>query len=204
MPGAMRIESDRRNPLPMTATAFGSSPGTPSRAPTSTGLRGDRAEDTDPQRQRGFVFHPLTGEWGQCQPMDTGARTLERRLASCHQPLRVGAPAGGGGRLRPAAGTGTSPRRREGLARARLRRSWGIPDQWAFDQPPPATPRPGRHAPPVPSGHAYHSGWIGPLTTGPGAVGRASWTPRLRRVRPRTVRPAGSGVSAGLLTPSRR
>lgn len=29
------------------------------------------------QGSEAFVFHPLTGEWGQCQPMDTGARTLK-------------------------------------------------------------------------------------------------------------------------------
>lgn len=48
------------------------------------------------QGSEAFVFHPLTGEWGQCQPMDTGARTLKapggiatNRFGSVHQQVEV-------------------------------------------------------------------------------------------------------------------
>ena len=70
-----------------------------------------------------------------------------------------------------------TPAGKAGLARGLdFFRSWGIPDQWAFDTPPPAYPGPGvKRGYPSRSGHAYHAGWIGNDHGDPGAIA-APWT----------------------------
>ena len=69
-----------------------------------------------------------------------------------------------------------TPAGKAGLARGLdFFRTWGIPDQWAFDTPPPAYPGPGvTRAYPSRSGHAYHAGWIGNDHGDPGAI-TAPW-----------------------------
>lgn len=175
MPGAIRIESDRRNPLNNNGFRL---------ITWHTFEAGYSLSVTDALRilirngSEAFVFHPLTGEWGQCQPMDTGARTLKapggiatNRFGSVHQQVEVIGYA-----AKPWTADLTDAGR-DGLARGLdFFRSWDIPDQWAFDSPPPAYPGPGvKRAYPSRSGHAYHAGWIGNDHGDPGAIA-APWT----------------------------
>ena len=175
MPGAIRIESDRRNPLNNNGFRL---------ITWHTFEAGYSLSVTDALRilirngSEAFVFHPLTGEWGQCQPMDTGARTLKapggiatNRFGSVHQQVEVIGYA-----AKPWTADLTDAGR-DGLARGLdFFRSWDIPDQWAFDTPPPAYPGPGvKRAYPSRSGHAYHAGWIGNDHGDPGAIA-APWT----------------------------
>ena len=175
MPGAIRIESDRRNPLNNNGFRL---------ITWHTFEAGYSLSVTDALRilirngSEAFVFHPLTGEWGQCQPMDTGARTLKapggiatNRFGSVHQQVEVIGYA-----AKPWTADLTDAGR-DGLARGLdFFRSWDIPDQWAFDSPPPAYPGPGvKRAYPSRSGHAYHAGWIGNDHGDPGEIA-APWT----------------------------
>jgi len=175
MPGAIRIESDRRNPLNNNGFRL---------ITWHTFEAGYSLSVTDALRilirngSEAFVFHPLTGEWGQCQPMDTGARTLKapggiatNRFGSVHPQVEVIGYAN-----KPWTSDLTDAGR-DGLARGLdFFRSWDIPDQWAFDSPPPAYPGPGvQRAYPSRSGHAYHAGWIGNDHGDPGAIA-APWT----------------------------
>lgn len=128
------------------------------------------------QGTEAFVFHPKTGEWGQCQPMTTGARALlggkytTNTFGSVHQQVEVIGYASRPWTL------DLTKEGREGLKRGLdFFRSWGIPDQWAFNSPPPAYPGPGVvRAYPSRSGHAYHAGWIGNDHGDPGAIS-APW-----------------------------
>ena len=175
MPGAIRIESDRRNPLNNNGFRL---------ITWHTFEAGYSLSVTDALRilirngSEAFVFHPLTGEWGQCQPMDTGARTLKapggiatNRFGTVHQQVEVIGYA-----AKPWTADLTDAGR-DGLARGLdFFRSWDIPDQWAFDSPPPAYPGPGvKRGYPSRSGHAYHAGWIGNDHGDPGAIA-APWT----------------------------
>ena len=161
MPGAIRIESDRRNPLNNNGFRL---------ITWHTFEAGYSLSVTDALRilirngSEAFVFHPLTGEWGQCQPMDTGARTLKapggiatNRCGSVHQQVEVIGYA-----AKPWTADLTDAGR-DGLARGLdFFRSWDIPDQWAFDSPPPAYPGPGvKRGYPSRSGRAVDAGrWL--------------------------------------------
>ena len=198
MPGALRIESPKTNPLN----------GNGYRLITwHTFEAGYALAIADAMRilirngSEAFVFHPLTGEWAQCQPMTTGARTLKapdgiatNRFGSVHQQVEV---------IGYAAKPWTddlTPAGREGLARGlAFFREWGIPDQWAFDQPPPAYPGPGvARGYPSRSGHAYHSGWIGNDHGDPGAIA-APWTVAGQQPDPQVTAQQEALVEAGLL-----
>lgn len=202
MPGALRIESDRRNPL--NGNGFRLITWHTFECPYSVSVE-TALKILIRNGSEAFVFHPLTGEWGQCQPMDTGARTLKapggiatNRFGSVHQQVEVI------GYARQPWTSDLTPAGREGLARGLdFFRSWGIPDQWAFDQPPPAYPGPGvTRAYPSRSGHAYHSGWIGNDHGDPGAMA-APWTLVPSAASdPAIVRLQQDLVSAGLLTPA--
>ena len=174
MPGAIRIESPRRNPL--NGNGFRLLTWHTMECPYSWTVE-QALRFLIQQGSEAFVFHPLTGEWGQCQPMDTGARTLKapggiatNRFGTVHQQVEVIGYA-----KRPWTEDLTTDGR-DGLARGLdFFRSWGIPDQWAFDTPPPAYPGPGvKRAYPSRSGHAYHAGWIGNDHGDPGAIA-APW-----------------------------
>lgn len=176
MPGALRIESTRRNPLNnngfrlLTWHTFEAKYSlTVEAALRYLILKGSEA----------FVFHPLTGQWGQCQPMNTGARTLKsatnvptNKFGTVHQQVEVIAYAANPwtNDLTPAGEAGL----KRGLD---FFRSWGIPDQWAWrDQPPPRYPGGSvRRRLPEQSGHAYHSGWPVNDHGDPGAIA-APWT----------------------------
>lgn len=176
MPGALRIESARRNTLNgngfrlLTWHTFEAKYS----LSVEAGLRylinnGSEA----------FVFHPITGQWGQCQPMNTGARTLKsatnvptNKFGTVHQQVEVIAYA-----ANPWTNDLTDAGR-AGLKRGLdFFRSWGIPDQWAWrDQPPPRYPGGSvRRRAPEQSGHAYHSGWPVNDHGDPGAIA-APWT----------------------------
>ena len=174
MPGAIRIESDRRNPLNnngyrlITWHTF--------ECPYSVSVE-TALKILIKNGSEAFVFHPITGQWGQCQPMDTGARTLKapggiatNRFGSVHQQVEVI------GYAKQPWTSDLTPAGKAGLARGLdFFRTWGIPDQWAFDTPPPAYPGPGvTRAYPSRSGHAYHAGWIGNDHGDPGAI-TAPW-----------------------------
>ena len=131
------------------------------------------------QATEAFVFHPITGEWGQCQPMNTGARTLRaagavtNAFGTVHQQVEVIGYAG-----KPFTNDLT-PAGRAGLARGlAFFRQWGIPDQWAWTgvTRPPATYAEMLRFPkraPDRSGHAFHSGWHGGnMHWDPGAIER--------------------------------
>lgn len=202
MPGAIRIESDRRNPLNrngfrlITWHTFEAGYSLTVENALKLLIRNG---------SEAFVFHPVTGQWGQCQPMDTGARTLKapggfatNRFGSVHQQVEVI------GYARQPWTSDLTPEGKAGLAKGiEFFRSWGIPDQWAFDQPPPAYPGPGvKRAYPSRSGHAYHSGWIGNDHGDPGAMA-APWTlVPSAAPDPAIVRLQQDLVSAGLLTPA--
>ena len=175
MPGALRIESSRRVALNgngfrlLTWHTF----------ETSYTLSVKNALNYLIQNgSEAFVFHPITGEWGQCQPMNTGARTLRsapdvptNKFGTVHQQVEV---------IARAANPWTSDLTdagREGLRRGLdFFRAWGIPDQWAWkNQPPPRYPGGSvRRRLPEQSGHAYHSGWPANDHGDPGAI-RAPW-----------------------------
>ena len=174
MPGAIRIESPRRNPL--NGNGFRLITWHTFEARYSLTVE-NALKILIRNGSEAFVFHPITGQWGQCQPMDTGARTLEapggiatNRFGSVHQQVEVIGYA-----RQPWTGDLT-PAGKAGLARGlEFFRSWGVPDQWAFDTPPPAYPGPGvKRAYPSRSGHAYHAGWIGNKHGDPGATA-APW-----------------------------
>lgn len=119
-----------------------------------------------------FVFHPISGEIIQLLPMNTGARTLRggnyitNRYGSVHAQVEVI------GYAKSPFTADLTPQGKAGLKRLLdFLRSWGIPDQWAFDAPPP--PYPGgrvRRGSPIRDGHAYHAGWIGNDHSDPGAI----------------------------------
>lgn len=205
MPGAIRIESDRRNPLNnngyrlITWHTF--------ECPYSVSVE-TALKILIKNGSEAFVFHPITGQWGQCQPMDTGARTLEapggiatNRFGSVHQQVEVV------GYARQPWTSDLTPEGKAGLARGlEFFRSWGIPDQWAFDTPPPAYPGPGvKRAYPSRSGHAYHAGWIGNDHGDPGAIA-APWTfaptAQAPKPDPDIKKLQAELVDAGLLTPA--
>ncbi len=174
MPGAIRIESDRRNPL--NGNGFRLITWHTFECPYSVSVE-TALKILIKNGSEAFVFHPITGQWGQCQPMDTGARTLEapggiatNRFGSVHQQVEVV------GYARQPWTSDLTPEGKAGLARGlEFFRTWGIPDQWAFDAPPPAYPGPGvQRAYPSRSGHAYHAGWIGNNHGDPGAIA-APW-----------------------------
>jgi len=174
MPGAIRIESDRRNPL--NGNGFRLITWHTFECPYSVSVE-TALKILIKNGSEAFVFHPITGQWGQCQPMDTGARTLEapggiatNRFGSVHQQVEVV------GYARQPWTSDLTPEGKAGLARGlEFFRTWGIPDQWAFDAPPPAYPGPGvQRAYPSRSGHAYHAGWIGNDHGDPGAIA-APW-----------------------------
>lgn len=126
-----------------------------------------------------FVLHPTTGALVQALPMDVGARTLRANGPSqhtnafgmVHAQVEVIAYAN-----RPFT-LDLTRAGRESLQRLMdFLRSWGIPDQWGFDYPPPAYP--GRGVPrgrPARSGHVYHAGWWANDHGDPGAIA-APWT----------------------------
>ena len=174
MPGAIRIESNRRNPL--TGNGFRLITWHTFEAGYSLSVE-NALKILIRNGSEAFVFHPVTGQWGQCQPMDTGARTLRapggiatNRFGSVHQQVEVI------GYAKQPWTSDLTPEGKAGLARGlEFFRSWGIPDQWAFDTPPPAYPGPGvKRAYPYRSGHAYHAGWIGNDHGDPGAIA-APW-----------------------------
>lgn len=179
MPGAIQIRSPRRIALNnngrrlLTWHTF--------ECPYSWGVR-QALQFLIDQATEAFVFHPITGEWGQCQPMNTGARTLKAQGAvtngygTVHQQVEVIGYAG-----KPFTNDLTAAGR-EGLARGlEFFRSWGIPDQWAWTgvTRPPATYAEMLRFPkraPDRSGHAFHSGWHGGnLHWDPGAIA-APWS----------------------------
>lgn len=175
MPGAIRIESPRRNPL--NDNGFRLLTWHTMECPYSWTVE-QALRFLIQQGSEAFVFHPITGQWGQCQPMDTGARTLKapggiatNRFGSVHQQVEVI------GYANKPWTSDLTPEGKAGLARGLdFFRSWGIPDQWAFDTPPPAYPGPGvKRGYPSRSGHAYHAGWIGNDHGDPGAIA-APWT----------------------------
>jgi len=205
MPGAIRIESDRRNPL--NGNGFRLITWHTFEAGYSLSVE-NALRILIRNGSEAFVFHPITGEWGQCQPMDTGARTLRapggiatNRFGSVHQQVEVI------GYARQPWTSDLTPAGNAGLARGiEFFRSWGIPDQWAFDTPPPAYPGPGvKRAYPSRSGHGYHAGWIGSDHGDPGAIvapfelcpPMATTTPD-----PDIKKLQAELVDAGLLTPA--
>jgi hypothetical protein len=145
MPGAIRIESTRRNTL--NGNGYRLITWHTMECPYSWTVE-QALRFLIQQGSEAFVFHPLTGEWGQCQPMDTGARTLKapggiatNRFGSVHPQVEVIGYAN-----KPWTSDLTDAGR-DGLARGLdFFRSWDIPDQWAFDSPPPAYPGPGVQA----------------------------------------------------------
>lgn len=172
MPGALRVPSSRR--ITMTRTPDHSYLTWHTfECPYSWSIR-QAAEYLVRQATEAFVFHPITGEWAQTQPMTTGARTLRavggqtNARGVIHQQVEVV------GYARQPWTADLTPAGKAGLARGlAFFREWGIPDQWAvpgFSSP--AYPGPGvTRRYPTRSGHYTHSGWPAGNTHGdPGAI----------------------------------
>lgn len=171
MPGALRIESTRRNPL--NGNGFRLLTWHSFEAGYSLSVE-NALRILIRNGSEAFVFHPITGQWGQCQPMNTAARTLKssaayptNRFGTVHQQVEVIAYA------KNPWTRDLTPAGRAGLQRGLdFFRSWGIPDQWAWkNQPPPRYPGGSvRRRNPEQSGHAYHSGWPVNDHGDPGAI----------------------------------
>lgn len=126
-----------------------------------------------------FVWNPVLGGLVQLLPMNVGAWLLRVRDVDGDGDLDHtngwGAVHAGTEVIGDAARPFTLDMTRAGqddlIRMMNFLRSWGIPDQWAFSDPPPPYPGPGiRRRNPERSGHGFHSAYPGNDHGDPGQI----------------------------------